>query len=246
MLAGKNTPVAATSLEAWQVDLKKRVAKLREQIAAKQTKHHLLLSVSYDAKNMGDSRFKNLVGLITGEKGVLNIYCHHSGAHLKQAAVTAHNQIKIVARTVWGKLKKTRGIADCRYEFETESAEQLQLFALLCVEVLESVGWNCISPNPTPVNRSLSLMFSRPATAPEARTTARKSPPTLPNTTNTEEEISSEAHAEASKSAAAEAEAVDGEPEAPASETKTEEPEHSKTTPEGETVETNPENDDPA
>ena len=93
----------SSTVEAWQVDLKKRIAKLREQIADKQTKHHLLLSVSYDAKNMGDrcvaklsfqydslertwislqdvcalrhayvcecSRFKNLVGLITGEKG---------------------------------------------------------------------------------------------------------------------------------------------------------------------------------
>ena len=40
--------------EAWQVNLKKRVAKLRADIAQNQTKQHLLLSVSYDAKNMGD------------------------------------------------------------------------------------------------------------------------------------------------------------------------------------------------
>ena len=29
--------------------------------------------------------------------GVLNIYCNYSGAHLKKAAVNAHNQIKTVA-----------------------------------------------------------------------------------------------------------------------------------------------------
>ena len=89
-------------------------------------------------------------------------------------------------------------------------------------------------------------MFSRPVAPPEQRaSTARKAPPTLPNTTNTKQEISSDAGAEASESAAAETEAVDGEPEAPASEAKTEKPEAAETNPEGEAAETIPEGDDP-
>ena len=81
-------------------------------------------------------------------------------------------------------------------------------------------------------------MFSRPTAAPEPRTsTARKAPPILPNTTVTQQKISSEAHAEASESASAETEAADGDPEAPVNEEKTEAPETSETTAEGDAAE---------